>query len=314
MNLLGIDIGGTNTKVVLQADYGEIVRRGEIATRASEGPAALAERLAGLVGDWPGSEGAGISVAGLMNLDRVVVQAPNLVAFENQDLAGAFERFGVLALENDVNCAIYGEWKAGAGRGARHLAMLALGTGVGGGLILEGKLYRGAGGIGAELGHMTLDPEGPLCPCGLRGHVEAWLGARGFIDAGRNHAVEFPDSPLAEAVGRGEEPDAALLARLAGEGCEAAREALADRGRWLGLACANVVAVLQPDLILVAGGSARCGDLLLVPALEEYERRCMDAARGTVDVGLAALGVESAAIGAALLARANLDADRIRTR
>ena len=83
---------------------------------------------------------------------------------------------------------------------------------------------------------------------------------------------------------------------------------------WLGIACANVVAVLQPELILVAGGSARCGELLLGPALEEYQRRCMDAARGTVDLRLAELGVESAAIGAALLARANLDADHARTR
>ena len=314
MNLLGIDIGGTNTKVILLSSGGEVIRRGEISTIASGGPAELATRLSALVSDWPESGGAGISVAGLMNLDRAVVQAPNLREFVGADLAGAFDRFGVLALENDVNCAIYGEWKVGAGRGTRHLAMLSLGTGVGGGLVIDGELYRGAGGIGAELGHMTLDPDGPECPCGLRGHVESWLGARGFVDAGRKYGSERPDSPLAAAIRQGEEPDARLLARLAGEGCAAAREAIADRGRWLGIACANLVAVLQPELILVAGGSARCGELLLGPALAEYERRCMDAVRGTVDLGLAGLGVESAAIGAALLARANLDADRTRTR
>lgn len=314
MNLLGIDIGGTNTKVVLLAPSGEIVERGEIPTLAAEGPEALADRVAGLADGWPEAGGAGFSVAGLMNLDHVVEQAPNLQAFEGVDLTGAFQRFGVLALENDVNCAIYGEWKAGAGQGTTNLAMFSLGTGVGGGLIIAGELYRGAGGLGAELGHMTLDPEGPECPCGLRGHVESWLGARGFVEAGRQYAQENPGSKLAAAVEAGEVPDARLLTGLAGEGCEAARAAIADRGRWLGIACANVVAVLQPDLILVAGGSARCGDLLLDPALGEYERRCMDAARGTVDVRLAGLGVESAAIGAALLARANLDADRARTR
>jgi glucokinase len=314
VNLLGIDIGGTNTKVVLLSPENSVIERGEIPTRATEGPDALARRLDELVAGWPRSGGAGLSVAGLMSSERVVVQAPNLEAFVRVDLAGAFERFGVLALENDVNCAIYGEWQAGAGQGTENLAMLSLGTGVGGGLILGGELYHGSGGIGAELGHMTLDPDGPECPCGLRGHVESWLGSRGFVEAGREYAVAHPRSPLAEAVDGGEVPDARLLTGLAKAGCEAAREAIADRGRWLGIACANVVAVLQPDLILVAGGSARCGDLLLGPALEEYDRRCMEAARGTVEVRLAGLGVESAAIGAALLARANLDADHARTR
>lgn len=314
MNLLGIDIGGTNTKVVLLSDEGEVLRRGEIATLAIEGPAALADRLESLVADWPANGGAGFSVAGLMNLEHVVVQAPNLGAFVGVDLAGAFERFGVLALENDVNCAVFGEWQVGAGQGTQNMAMLSLGTGVGGGLVLGGELYRGSGGIGAELGHMTLDPDGPECPCGLSGHVESWLGSRGFIEVGRRLAAANAGSPLAEAVGGGEVPDAQVLARLANEGCPAARLALAECGRWLGIACANLVAILQPDLILVAGGSARCGDLLLEPALEEYERRCMEAARGTVELRLAALGVESAAIGAALLARANLDADHARTR
>jgi glucokinase len=314
LNLLGIDIGGTNTKVVLLSPDDEVIERGEIPTRAVDGPEALALRLDELVAHWPESAGAGFSVAGLMNLQSLIVQAPNLAAFVGVDLAGAFESFGVLALENDVNCAVFGEWKAGAGQGTQHLAMLSLGTGVGGGLILAGELYRGAGGIGAELGHMTLDPDGPECPCGLPGHVESWLGSRGFVEAGRAYAAANPGSRLANAVAAGDEPDARLLTGLAQAGCDTARAAIADRGRWLGIACANIVAVLQPDLVLVAGGSARCGELLFDPALEEYDRRCMEAARGTVEVRPADLGVESAAIGAALLARANLDADRARTR
>lgn len=314
MNLLGVDIGGTNTKLVLQDADDGVVRRAEIPTRPDDGSAALARRVAEVVADWPEVAATGLSVAGLLDSGRNLVQAPNLNAFVGQDLRASFSAFDVRALENDVNCAVYGEWRQGAGRDSSSVAMFSLGTGVGGGLILDRQLWRGAGGLGAELGHMTLDPDGPECPCGLRGHVESWLGSRGFARVAREHAARTPDSALARAIADGEEPDARVLTALARDGCASAVAALAECGRWLGIACANVVAVLQPERIVIAGGSVRAGDLLLDPALREYEARCMDAARGTVDVAVAELGVESAAIGAALLARANLDADRTGTR
>ena len=314
MNILGVDIGGTSTKVVLRDGQGETLERAEFATRSDEGPDAFASRLQDLVADWPDPVATGLSVAGLIDADRKIVQAPNLEAFVGVDLIRVLETFAVTVLENDVNCAIYGEWREGAGRGARHLAMLSLGTGVGGGLIIDGELYRGGGGLGAELGHMLLDPDGPECPCGLRGHVESWLGARGFAALARARARENPESALALAIIAGAEPDARLIAQIAAEGCPVGLEVLQECGRWLGIACANLVAVLQPDRIIVGGGSARCGDLLLDPALREYDRRCMDASRSTVPIVVAELGVESAAIGAALLARANLDADRTGTR
>jgi glucokinase len=309
MIILGVDIGGTTTKVVLRNRRGGTLQRAEIATRAEEGADSFAGRLSDLVADWPEPVATGLSVAGLIDAEGRIVQAPNLEAFVGVDLMRVLERFGVSVLENDVNCAIYGEWQEGAGRGARHLAMLSLGTGVGGGLILGGKLYRGSGGLGAELGHMLLDPAGPECPCGLRGHVESWLGARGFAALARARAREYPESALAAAIAAGAEPEARLIAHVATEGCPVGVEVLQECGRWLGIACANLVAILQPDRIIVGGGSARCGDLLLNPALGEYDRRCMDASRSTVPIVVAELGVESAAIGAALLARANLDAD-----
>lgn len=308
MKLLGIDIGGTNTKVVLRE--GDRLRRAEVLTQASDGPEALARRLVIAVADWPEPDACGLSVAGLLNRDRILVQAPNLGPFVGADLAAAFAEFGVAVIENDVNCAVYGEWKAGAAQGLHHVAMFSLGTGVGGGLVLGGALYRGAGGLAAELGHICLDPDGPRCPCGGQGHVESWLGRHGFARVARMRAAASPQSALAAAIGRGEEPDAELLAGLAAQGCTVAQDSLAECGRWLGLACANVVSMLQPECILVAGGSARCGELLLGPALAEYDRRCMEAARHSVPVRLAALGVDSAAIGAALLAGASLDADR----
>lgn len=310
MSLLGIDIGGTNTKIVLQGEDAAVAHRAEILTQALSGPAALAARIGQAIAEWPAPDAAGLSVAGLLGTEGRIVQAPNLGPFVGVDLAAAFRDFGVASIENDVNCAVYGEWSRGAARGMDHVAMFSLGTGVGGGLILDGRLFRGSGGLAAELGHMILDPDGPMCPCGRPGHVEAWLGAQGFARVAREWASRIPDSELGATIARGEEPDARVLTRLATGGCEAATGALAECGRWLGIACANVVSVLQPQCILIAGGSARCGKLLLGPALEEYDRRCMDAARGTVPLRLAELGVESAAIGAALLAGASLDADR----
>ncbi|RKZ17652.1 hypothetical protein DRQ53_02770 [bacterium] len=309
MNLLGIDIGGTRTKLVQIDSGGEVSQRGEIDTQAAMGAAALGARIHQTISGWPKSSTAGLAVAGLLDSDRELVQAPNLEAFRGVDLAAAFADFGVATIENDVNCAVFGEWQVGAANGLQHVAMLSLGTGVGGGLILNGRLFHGAAGLAGEFGHMLLDPDGPICPCGLNGHVESWLGQRGFARAGREHAAAQPGSALAAAVAAGEDPQASVLARLAGEGCGASRAALAECGRWLGIACANLVAILQPECILIAGGSSRCGDLLLQPALDEYDRRCMEAARRTVPVRIAALGVESAAIGAALLAGANLDAD-----
>lgn len=316
MTVLGIDLGGTNTKLVLLGKDCTPLARDEFASNGERGlerwAGVLVEKLDAFTRDHS-IAAIGLSVAGLVDDRRRIVQAPNLPAFEGVDVAAplrAWRRDVAVVVENDVNAAIVGEHRCGAGRGLRHLCMLSLGTGVGGGLVFDDRLYRGAHGLGAELGHMVLDHDGPVCACGQRGHVEAFLSTVAIVARAREKMGEAgePAGHLAAAIARGEAPEPRVLAQCALQGCALSREILAECGRWLGIACTNLAHALQPDAILIGGGVSQSGDLLLVPAREEYQRRCMRAVRGTVPILLAELGVDGAAIGAAVLARESLDA------
>lgn len=311
MAILGVDIGGTNTKLVRLEDGDEPVARHEIPTpRTVEGYNALfGEALDAIGGGGSAVEAVGVSVAGLIDDARDVVQAPNLPFFEGLDVAAPVRAHmprATVVIENDVNAAIAGEHACGAGRGADHLCMLSLGTGVGGGVILDGRLFRGAGGLAGELGHLVVQHDGPLCACGLPGHVESYLSTAAITARAREAIAADPVRAriLREAAAAEGEPEPRVLAEAAGAGCPVAREVLATCGFWLGIACANLVHVLQPDMILIGGGVSRAGDLLLDPAREEFAARTMRASRGTVPLVQAALGVDGAAIGAAVLARA----------
>lgn len=314
MSCVGVDIGGTNTKLVRIEDGEDPVARHEVATpREVE---AYEHTLAGAVGAVArgGSpiEAVGFSVAGLVDERRTIVQAPNLPFFEGVDVAAPLRQRDpepALVVENDVNAAIVGEQEWGAGRGCRDLCMLSLGTGVGGGVIVGGRLQRGSHGLAGELGHIVLDHDGPLCTCGLPGHVESYLSTAAIVERGRRALREAGDrgAILRRHVDREGEASPRVLAEAAREGCPVARDVLAASGRWLGLACANLTHTLQPDRILVGGGVSQAGELLLEPAREEYEARLMRAVRGSVPIVRAELGVDGAAIGAAVLARRILD-------
>ena len=184
--------------------------------------------------------------------------------------------------------------------------MLSLGTGVGGAVFLDGHLVHGAHGLAGELGHLILQSDGPPCTCGQVGHVEAYLSTAAIVDqatAALEAAAEEEGALLRAAIARGERPEPRVLARCAREGCGVCRRVLSGAGRWLGIACVQIAHALDPDRIVIGGGVSRAGELLLDPAREEYDRRCMRAVRGRVPLVLAALGVDGAAIGAALLGR-----------
>lgn len=312
MQLVGIDVGGTNTKLVRCDADGVVLASARILTRGPEGPGAFVRRLVEAlpqVLDGGAPAALGLAVAGLCDPAGRIRQAPNLPAFEGASLATLLGEAGVdapVAVENDVNAALYGEWLAGAARGRRDALMLSLGTGVGGGILLDGRLHHGAHGMAAELGHALLDPDGPPCSCGLRGHVESQLSTAAFAAAARE-ALARPGAaggPLRARVEAGEEPEPALLAACAEEGDAIAREVLAAQGRWLGLAFASFVAAFDPSILVVGGGVSRSGEWLLGPAREELERRSLAALRGRAPLVAAELGQDGAAIGAALLAAA----------
>ena len=312
---VGIDLGGTNTKVVVLEEGCAPVARHDFPSDGDAGAErwgeVLVEHLEEVVGERP-VHAVGLSVAGLVDDRRRIVEAPNLRAFEGVDVAAPLRGHwpqATVVVENDVNAALVGELRCGAGRGCRNLCMLSLGTGVGGAIVLEGELHRGAHGLGGELGHMILDHDGPICTCGRRGHVEAFLSTEAIVARAEAALARDPDaaSPLARAVARGERPEPRVLASCARAGCALSREVLAASGRWLGIACTSLAHALQPERILIGGGVSRAAELLLEPARAEYEQRRMRAFAGSSPIVLAELGVDGAAVGAALIARESLD-------
>ena len=294
---IGVDVGGTKILAGLVDREGKILRRHERPTDTSSQDAVVAELNAAvdeLREDGVVAIGFGIP-APIDQLGGRVVRSVNipLSDFPLRERMG--ERCSLpVGLDNDANAAAIGEWKAGAGRGVSHMVMLTLGTGVGGGLILGGKPYRGSTGAGAELGHMVVIEDGPECTCGGRGHLEA-------LAAG--HAA---DRVAREVFGA--DVDAHRLVELADEGEAAAVEALAKIGRHLGAAMGTYVNVFNPELIVVGGGFGVAAWKYLVPAAEEAMRReSLVPARDQVRVAPAELGSAAGLVGAAFVAFEALD-------
>jgi len=215
------------------------------------------------------------------------------------------ERLGLpVVVDNDANGAALAEQRYGAARGASHVAMLTLGTGIGGGLVLAGELYRGSTGAGAELGHMTVDLDGPPCRSGCpnRGCLETVASGRAIGEAGVEIARRRTDSALGRAAAAGEEVTGALVTELAHDGDSAAREAIEQVGERLGAGLVNLVNVFNPEVVVIGGGAVAAGDLLLGPARAILAERGLRPNRDQVRVVPAHFGPEAGMLGAALLA------------
>ena len=209
-----------------------------------------------------------------------------------------------VAVDNDSNVAMLAEHRAGAARGADDALMLTLGTGIGGGLLLGGKVYRGSAGAAAELGHIVVDPDGPDCPgdCPGRGCLEAFASGNAIGRAGEEAARHSPESSLGKALAQGRDITGGLVAELAHDGDEPAIEVLAEAGRWLGLGIVTLVNALNPELVIVGGGAGQAGDLLLGPARDVLSERGLPPNRELVRLVPAHFGSEAGMVGAALIA------------
>jgi glucokinase len=215
------------------------------------------------------------------------------------------ERLGLpVAVDNDSTAALVAEHRAGAARGVRHAALIALGTGIGGGLLLDGRIYRGADGLGAELGHIVVDIDGPDCQgdCPGRGCLEVLASGTAIGVAGREAARGRPESELARRVAAGREITGAMVTELAHSGDPVAREALAEVGRRLGAGITSLVNALNPEVVVIGGGAVAAGELLLGPARAVVARRALPPVRERVRIVPAHFGDESGMLGAALLA------------
>jgi len=269
--VVGADIGGTKIKYVVSDATGLSVLQDEIATNPDD-PVASLERLACAIQEnLPRKTGnvtaVGVACAGIVS-QRVgkLGRSPNLPGWENialvELIGSAFSNLPTL-IANDVNAALFGEFRLGAGRSCQNLIMLALGTGVGGGVIVNGRLLTGAADGAGEIGHMVLDPTGPRCGCGNRGCLEAYAGGVALIRRARE-LINSQESLSSRFVAKVEQQASHLttadLYQLARDGDVTAGELFHDAGLWLGQAVANLVNVLDPDRVIIGGGVAQAGD------------------------------------------------------
>ena len=232
---------------------------------------------------------------GIIDQDNgIVLFTPNL-PWRDYDIAGVMrKKFGVpFYVGNDVNLGVWGEYHFGAGRGYKNIVGFFVGTGMGGGLVLNGSLYTGHGCKGAELGHIILDPEGPLCNCGQRGCLEAFSSKQGMSAYIRQQVARGRTSTMAEAVQDGVFRSKKLVKAFEVKD-QVAMEAVDRACHWLAVATGSMINTFSPDLILYGGGVIEAmGDLFLKKILEEVDRYCLPQIRSTVDIKVAELGDDS---------------------
>ncbi len=302
--ILGVDIGGTNIKLGMVAESGDILESGSIPTLGEKGPYDAARRIAEWLEERGGDDvtAAGIACAGLIDGGRgLLYSSPNLPGWKNAPIS---EIFGSLlkmpvVVDNDANCAAWGEYCAGSGKGSGIFVCLTLGTGVGGGIVLDGKLYRGSQGLAGEIGHHIVLEGGPICGCGNRGCLEAMIKA-GAIVARAAGRIEASGESVLGSNRRFTAKDVYVAAR---GGDRIAIETLAETGLYLGVGLINIVHIFNPEIIAVGGGVAGAGDLLLEPARAAMRERMMDEIFSPVRVVSALLGNKASFIGASLLAK-----------
>lgn len=306
---LGIDIGGTNIKAALVSPEGALVAfrsmswPGRAAADAVDVVSRLTQNLTSANEDHE-VIACGVGSAGLVDTSAGVVRlSPNLPEWRDVELRRMVEEALGLPtrIENDANAAAYGEYIAGAARGATNAVVLTLGTGIGGGLILDGKLYRGSGFAG-EVGHTTIERDGDRCPCGNAGCLERLASAEAVVRNVRRLIDEGGESILV-TTGAATALTAEEVGEAAAAGDAVAAEALEETGRALGAGLANLVLILDPDVIVIGGGVAAAGEPLLAPARDEMTRRCYCSGASLPRLLPAELGNTAGVVGAALLAR-----------
>jgi glucokinase len=279
--ILGIDIGGTKCAAIRATDAGEILAREEIETRANEGPEKVLDRLAKAAQKVAGKEkpkAIGISCGGPLDTKRgIVFEVPNLPGWTDVNLRERFESAfpgADVVLENDANATALAEWKFGAGRGTQNMVFLTMGTGIGGGLILDGRLYRGTNDLAGEVGHQTIFVNGPRCACGKRGCLEALASGPAIARLAQEGIQYGRGKPLiARAGGKVKEITARHVIEAAKEGDAFAKGILEEAGGYMGIGLANIIQILNPERIVLGTIAVHAGDLILEPirrAVEEY--------------------------------------------
>lgn len=311
MLAIGIDLGGTNIKSALVDDEKGIIQKFKIKTEAVKGRDYVLSRLSEairLAAEEADEQpvGVGLGSPGMISLDRTLVQnPPNLPGWETVNVSNEIqERTGFSCLvENDANLAALGSHHFGKGADFDDFIMITLGTGVGGGIIYNGELFRGSTGAAAELGHVIINYHGPLSNSNTRGGIEAYLGQRFLSRFAADRIRQNSENPLyKEFVNRFEELEPLDLYEAASDGNELAQEILYSSGEKLGYAIVNYIHVLDIRKIIVSGGVSKAGDWILKPARETAYKYMMTTFHDGFELIHESLGNEAAILGAASLA------------
>jgi glucokinase len=312
--VFGVDLGGTKISVgAMTADGGRRLELHSQPTLAAEGADAVVGRIASMIetvmAQAMAETGAtrddflGIGIGSPGPIDReagLVITTPNLGWHDFPLRDRVASDVGLRAtLDNDANCATLGEWWIGAARGARNVVGLTIGTGIGGGLILDGKLYHGSSDAAGEVGHTTIEAAGRRCRCGNYGCLEAYASGPAIADRAREALAGGEDSLLTTMIGgRLEQLTAQHVYEASAKGDDVAREVVRDTARYIGIGVANLLNIFNPDVVVLAGGVAQAGEDLFGPLRAEVRRRAFKPAVEACRIVPGALGGAAGVVGA----------------
>ncbi len=309
--IIGVDLGGTNVKTAVVSRDKKILAKDSRPTRAEEGPDAVMDVMEAAVREVMRQAGVettqviavGFGAPGPMNWQTgVVYSPPNLPGWKNVPLADAMrDRLGMPCyVDNDANVACYGEYWMGAGQGTESMAVFTLGTGVGGGMVIFGRLLRGIDGTAAELGHMTVQRDGRRCGCGARGCLEAYASVTGMVrtaaeglEAGKESALrDLCGGDFAKLTGK-------MISDAARAGDAFAKYVFEETATWLGLGIATIVNIQNPEMVVLCGGMIAAGDMLFEPVRRVVRENAFEVPAKRCRIVPAGLGEDSGVLGCA---------------
>ena len=311
---LGIDLGGTKILTAVATAQGKMLSRDHSVTPATKGQEAVVQSILESIGRALEQAGIaasqlsaiGVGAPGLSNPETgILFTSPNLPGWRDVPLRDIIEKeLGKKAfLINDANAAALGELYFGAAKGAHHFIYITISTGIGGGIIIDGEVYTGSIGTAGEVGHMTIDDDGPPCNCGNRGCWETLASGTAMAREARKQIKEGArTSILGYAEGDVEKVTAQVIHNAAKEGDSLAKELITRTGYYVGVGLANLVNIFNPELIVIGGGLSNIGDMLLEPAYKVAGERAFKESYRTVRFALAKLGRDSGVLGAAAFA------------
>ncbi|MCT1575906.1 ROK family glucokinase [Oceanobacillus kimchii] len=310
--LVGIDIGGTTVKIGFISENGKIVHKWEVSTNLADGGrhivpeiwSSIESKMEHLSYSLSSIIGLGVGAPGFIDAEKGYVHEAVNIGWKNVALAEAFQQYAKVPVyvENDANIAVLGENWVGAGNQADNLIAITLGTGVGGGIIANGRILNGANGMAGELGHMIVEENGAPCNCGNHGCLETITSATGIVRQALEKIIEIPHSKLAEAYNKNREITSKEIFELASEGDIAAKSIVDHTADVLGKVLANMGVIINPSKVLIGGGVSKAGDQLIDAIQQAFEKHALPRVAEACSIKTAQLGNDAGIIGAAYLA------------